>query len=89
LVDVPPVRTSRDEVEQAMVAYMQREAQDHGTSWYAVARHMLGLRHGEKGARRWRQVWSDHRLKLQAPEQVHALALRALRTDAQEVPLAA
>lgn len=89
LVDVPPVRTSRDEVEQAMVAYMQREAQEHGTAWYAIARHMLGLRHGEKGARRWRQVWSDHRLKLQAPEQVHALAQRALRSDGQEVPLAA
>ena len=41
---------------------MEREAQAHGT-WYAIARHMLGLRHGLPGARRWRQVWSDHRLK--------------------------
>ena len=24
---------------------------------------MLGLWHGRPGARRWRQVWSDHRLK--------------------------
>ena len=89
LVPGAAVKTSRDEVEQAMVAYMQREAQAHGTPWYAIARHMLGLRHGEKGARRWRQVWSDHRLKLQAPEQVHALAMQALRGELLEVPLAA
>ncbi|MBC7918145.1 MAG: tRNA dihydrouridine(20/20a) synthase DusA [Rhodoferax sp.] len=54
---------SRDVVEEQMVAYMEREARDHGTSWYAIARHMLGLRHGQPGARKWRQVWSDHRLK--------------------------
>ena len=28
-----------------------------------IARHMIGLRNGEPGARRWRQVWSDHGLK--------------------------
>ena len=89
LVPGTAVKTSRDEVEQTMVAYMQREAQAHGTPWYAIARHMLGLRHGEKGARRWRQVWSDHRLKLKAPEQVHALAMQALRGELLEVPLAA
>jgi len=51
------------EVEETMVRYMEREAAEHGTGWYAIARHMLGLRHGLPGARRWRQVWSDHRLK--------------------------
>jgi tRNA-dihydrouridine synthase A len=54
---------SRESVEEQMVQYMEREAQAHGTPWYAIARHMLGLRHGLPGARRWRQVWSDHRLK--------------------------
>ncbi len=80
---------SRDAVELAMVAYMQREAQNHGTNWYAIARHMLGLRHGEKGARRWRQVWSDHRLKTHSPEDVHTLAMQALRGERQEAGLAA
>ena len=79
----------RDAVELAMVAYMQREAQNHGTNWYAIARHMLGLRHGEKGARRWRQVWSDHRLKTHSPEDVHTLAMQALRGERQEAGLAA
>ncbi len=54
---------SRELVEQKMVSYMEREAAAHGTPWSTIARHMLGLRHGLPGARRWRQVWSDHRLK--------------------------
>jgi tRNA-dihydrouridine synthase A len=38
---------------------------------------MLGLRHGQPGARRWRQVWSDHRLKSLSPAEVMALAREA------------
>jgi tRNA-dihydrouridine synthase A len=58
----PPTLT-RELVEAQMVSYMEREAAEFGTPWYAIARHMLGLRHGLAGSRRWRQVWSDHRLK--------------------------
>ena len=56
-----PFALSHHEIEAQMVAYMQREAAEHGTHWYAIARHMLGLRHGLPGARHWRQVWSNHR----------------------------
>ena len=59
----PTHALTRDDVEEQMVAYMEREFKAHGTPWYPIARHMLGLRHGMPGARRWRQVWSDHRLK--------------------------
>ena len=59
----PTAPLARDTVESQMVDYMEREATQHGTHWYAIARHMLGLRHGLPGARKWRQVWSDHRLK--------------------------
>lgn len=69
-----PVVRTREQVEADMVAYMLREAAAHGTPWYPIARHMLGLRHGLPGARRWRQVWSDHRLKAQDPREVMALA---------------
>lgn len=62
------------DVERAMVDYMEREARDHGTHWYAIARHMLGLRHGLPGARRWRQVWSDHKLKHLSASEVSAIA---------------
>lgn len=72
---------SRDEVEAAMVDYMAHEAAQHGTHWYAIARHMLGLRHGQAGARRWRQVWSDHRLKALAAHEVMERAQQALRGE--------
>jgi len=56
-----------------MVGYMDGVVA-RGEPWSHVSRHMLGLRHGEPGARRWRQVWSDHRLKTASPRQVSALA---------------
>ncbi|MDT8992267.1 tRNA dihydrouridine(20/20a) synthase DusA [Curvibacter sp. APW13] len=73
---------TRDSVELAMVDYMEREAVQHGTGWYGIARHMLGLRHGQTGARKWRQVWSDHRLKDTAPRLVMERAQAAMgRTE--------
>ncbi|MHA7600433.1 tRNA dihydrouridine(20/20a) synthase DusA [Alicycliphilus sp. T452] len=69
-----PSALTREQVEEDMVAYMEREAAAYGTHWYAVARHMLGLRNGLSGARRWRQVWSDHRLKDLPAREVMALA---------------
>ena len=70
----PETTLTREAVEAAMVEYMVREAAEHGTHWYSIARHMLGLRHGLPGARRWRQAWSDHRLKDRPPHEVMALA---------------
>ncbi|KXU39437.1 tRNA-dihydrouridine synthase A [Ventosimonas gracilis] len=70
----PPSNITREQVEAQMVRYMERERLEHGTPWHAIARHMLGLRHGLKGARRWRQVWSDHRLKSLPPDEVARLA---------------
>jgi tRNA-dihydrouridine synthase A len=68
---------TRDGVEQQMVQYMQRCAVD-GTPWTAIARHMMGLRLGQPGARRWRQVWSDHRLRDHDPADVSARAGAAM-----------
>jgi len=65
---------TRESVESQMVDYMVSQAADYGTPWPSIARHMLGLRHGLPGARRWRQVWSDHKLKSLHPRQVMALA---------------
>ena len=66
----------RDQIEAQMVHYMEHEVLAHGTPWFAVARHMLGLRHGMPGARHWRRVWSDHRLKNLPPHEVMAMARR-------------
>ena len=71
---------SRDEVEDRMVDYMQRVVAA-GEPWSHAARHMIGLRNGLPGARRWRQVWSDHRLKHDPPRKV----LRRARESMLEV----
>ena len=71
-----------EEVEEAMVRYMQAQV---GLPWAMVARHMLGLRSGQVGARRWRRVWSDHRLKSLPPAQVAALAAEQLKLAEEAV----
>jgi tRNA-dihydrouridine synthase A len=76
-----PPADRRAEVEAAMVAYMERQRRDHGVAWSQVARHMMGLWHGAPGARRWRQVWSDHRLKDQPPAEVSRQAREHLRAE--------
>ena len=69
-----PTTPDRDAVELQMCDYMERERQLYGTPWHSVARHMLGLRHGQAGSRAWRQVWSDHRLRDHRPHEVMARA---------------
>jgi tRNA-dihydrouridine synthase A len=78
----PPSILTREDVEEKMCEYMAHEAAVYGTPWSAIARHMLGLRHGLAGSRRWRQVWSDHRLKGVHPRDVMALAHGTLQQAA-------
>ena len=77
-----PNGLTREAVEAQMCDYMVRQAAAWGTSWSSVARHMLGLRNGLPGARKWRQVWSDHRLKALTPPEVRALAHGAVQAAA-------
>ncbi len=81
-----PAQFTREDIEAQLCDYMAHQQQTHGTPWQAIARHMLGLRNGLPGARRWRQVWSDHRLKGTHPRQVMALAHAVQRVE--EVALA-
>ena len=74
-----PRALDRDTVEAGMVEYMAQLARQ-GLPWSHAARHMLGLRNGQPGARRWRQVWSDHRLKAESPLRVMQLAGRETAT---------
>ena len=67
-------RLTREHVEAQMCDYMAAQLAEHGTPWSAISRHMLGLRHGLPSSRRWRQVWSDHKLKGLPPHEVMALA---------------
>ncbi len=68
-----PGERERDAVEAQMVEYMQRIVAA-GEPWSHASRHLIGLRNGLAGARRWRQVWSDHRLKQASPAEVSRLA---------------
>jgi len=77
----PASTLSRDDVEEAMVEYMAGLAAV-GEPWSHASRHILGLRNGQPGARRWRQVWSDARLKGESPATVSRLARQALGTAA-------
>jgi tRNA-dihydrouridine synthase A len=70
-------RPTRDDVEAVMVGYMERLVA-RAEPWSHASRHMLGLRNGEPGARRWRQVWSDPCLKGDAPARVSGLAREAM-----------
>ena len=68
---------SREWIEDQMVRYMEDERLRNGTPWWSIARHMLGLRRGLPGARNWRRVWSDHRLKNRPAREVCQLAREA------------
>jgi tRNA-dihydrouridine synthase A len=81
--DSQPLPT-REAVEEAMVSYMEHAHAEDGCPWYAIARHMLGLYHGERGSRYWRQTWSNHQLKPLPPRQVWALAREALARGAEK-----
>jgi tRNA-dihydrouridine synthase A len=78
-----PRRLDRDAVEAAMVDYMDERARTGGEPWSRIARHMLGLRNGEPGALRWRQVWSDHALKSEPARTVSRLARAAMAGQAR------
>ena len=77
---------SREAVEEAMVDYMERAHAEDGCPWYPIARHMLGLFHGQRGARLWRQTWSNHKLKPLPPREVLKIAREALAMGAAERP---
>lgn len=72
---------TRQAVEEQMVAYMERELAAHGTPWPNIARCMLGLYHGQRGARKWRQVWSNHLLKAEPARAVWQLAHAARQSS--------
>jgi tRNA-dihydrouridine synthase A len=76
-----PGAPNRETVEQEMVRYMERQAEERGTPWTSIARHMMGLHLGQPGARRWRQAWSDHRLRDLPPAQVSLRARRMLGSE--------
>jgi tRNA-dihydrouridine synthase A len=79
-----PVATRRQAVE-AMLPYISSwtsESSNHRIGLHRITRHMLGLYHGQKGGRIWRQILST---QVQQPGADHRLVLKAMNAvEAQE-----
>ncbi len=75
--DHHPVKT-RQEIIEALIPYIQRQLAQ-GLRLNHVSRHILGLFHGEKGAKQWRRHISENAHKPGADERVIARALEFTR----------
>jgi len=65
---------SRDKIMQLLIPYIQQQL-DEGVRLHSVSRHILGLFHGEPGARGWRRHLSENACKSGADIQVILEAL--------------
>ena len=74
----PATAASRSTVEDAWVEHLDA-LHRAGRPWMSAMRHAMGLWNGVPGARRWRQVWSDHRLRDESPRVVQQRAAEAMR----------
>lgn len=48
----------REKVARAMIPYIEQQMRDHNTPVKSITRHMTGLFHHQKGAKKWRQLLS-------------------------------
>ena len=68
---------SRQEVVESLIPYIQQQlAANNGTRLNSITRHILGLFHGEYGARLWRRHLSENACRAGATEQVVLDALK-------------
>ncbi len=81
--DPAPAR-SRAGVLRALAPYAQAQLA-RGVPLRAIARHVLGLYHGQSGGRRYRQILSDARRLRDAGPDLFAEALAAVEPVAAEV----
>jgi tRNA-dihydrouridine synthase A len=71
----PPV--SRQQVIESLIPYIQQQlVANNGVRLNSISRHILGLFHGEYGARLWRRHLSENACRAGATEQVVLDALR-------------
>lgn len=69
-----PLSLTRQDVVLAMLPYVEQQLAK-GVRLNSMTRHMLGLFHGEKGARAWRRYLSEHATQVGADQQVLLTAL--------------
>lgn len=73
----------RASVETQWVEYLDRLHRS-GRPWPTAMRHALGLWNGERGARLWRQFWSDHRHKASLPSELAGQFNARIRANSAE-----
>jgi tRNA-dihydrouridine synthase A len=73
-------RRSRAEVVEALVPYTDAQLAQ-GVRLRAIARHVLGLYHGEPGARAWRRMLSDEGLLKNMGSELFLRALREVEPE--------
>jgi tRNA-dihydrouridine synthase A len=77
-MDAAPSAASRSAAEAAWVDHLE-SLHRAGQPWMSAMRHAMGLWNGVPGARRWRQIWSDHRLRGESPRTVQQRAAEAMQ----------
>lgn len=77
-----PVK-SRDEIAHAMIPYIEKNLKE-GIKLHQITRHMLGLYHGEYGARSFRRTLSMHANKPGAGLDVYMAALNSLKLPCEQ-----
>jgi tRNA-dihydrouridine synthase A len=79
---------SREEIVRAMVPYAREQFEQHGTPIKSITRHMLGLYHGQRGTKAWKQTLSTLPYMEGADESVLLAALEKAQ-DSAALPQAA
>lgn len=72
---------SREEVVNALLPYIQAQLRNRKMRLNSISRHVLGLFHGEYGARLWRRFLSENACKSNANKQVLLSALELTRKE--------
>ena len=67
---------SREQIITALLPYIQSQLQHPEMRLNSISRHVLGLFHGEYGARLWRRFLSENVCKSNVTEQVLLVALK-------------
>lgn len=78
----PPRRLTRTGVVEAYLPYVEAQLAK-GVRLNAIVRHMLGLFHGQPGAREWRRILSEDSVREGAGVEVVYRALGAVERDAE------
>lgn len=72
---------SREQVIFALLPYIDVQLQNPNVRLNSISRHVLGLFHGEYGARLWRRFLSENAFKSNSNEQVLLSALELTRKE--------